>query len=193
LLAAGCSSPTGTTGAAPEAELSFAPSNPGTGDTVFFDASGSTDDGTIEEYQWDFDGDDSADTTKDVATATHSYRASGSVTASVTVKDNDGNSGTASVVIQVTGNTFPIASLTHSPNQPSIGQTVTLDASESRDPDGSVQLYEYDYDGDGVVDVSSQFSTADFSYSSSGTVTAVVTATDDDGDQDQDITTIEVQ
>ena len=66
--------------------------------TVIFDATGSYDpDGTIEGYAWDFgDGDDS-----DQSIATHVFQSDGIYTATLTVEDNEGGIGEATVQIYV--------------------------------------------------------------------------------------------
>jgi PKD repeat protein len=62
-----------------------------------FDASASTDDGTIVTYAWDFgDG-----TTVEGVTATHDFATPGSFTVTLTVTDNDGVSVTRSETINV--------------------------------------------------------------------------------------------
>ena len=60
-----------------------------------------------------------------------------------TIADHFGSYGT---------NRRPSATFTASPNPAAAGQTVTLNASASSDPDGSVQAYEWDLDGNGTFE-----------------------------------------
>ena len=72
------------------------------GENVLFDGSGSTDDGSIVNYTWDF-GDGSGGTG---LTVMHSYSSTGDYTAVLTVTDNDGlrDNDSASVTIDVVTN-----------------------------------------------------------------------------------------
>lgn len=90
----------GVFGAAPSAALT---ANPTTGPLpllVAFDASGSTDDGTIVKYEWDFDADGTYDQdTGSTATTTHTYSIEGFFSPVVRVTDNNGLTDTASVSV----------------------------------------------------------------------------------------------
>jgi len=74
------------------------------GETITFDASGSTDNVGIFSYEWDFgDG-----TTGKGKTATHAYENPRTYTVRLTVKDAAGNTGADSTTIKVLGfTTFP--------------------------------------------------------------------------------------
>lgn len=77
-----------TIGVSPDAEFVFSPTAPKVGETVVFDASGSSDpDGVITRYQWAF-GDGS---TGSGVTATHVYGTAGDFTVTLAVTDDDGN------------------------------------------------------------------------------------------------------
>ena len=68
------------------------------GETIEFDGSGSTDeDGTIESYNWDF-GDGSSDTE---AQTSHVYEGGGEFVVTLTVTDDKGDTGTATVKVTV--------------------------------------------------------------------------------------------
>ncbi len=88
----------------PTASFTAAPLTGGAPLDVSFDASGSTDNGTITSYAWEF-----GDTANGSGvTTTHTYTAAGVYTVKLTVTDNDGLTGTASRTITVTqgGTTF---------------------------------------------------------------------------------------
>ena len=88
--------------AEPTASFAYAPTNPDTGETVTFDASGSGDaDGTVVMYEWDFDGDGTVDVSTQSETVDHSYSSSGLYDATLTVTDNDGMSATTTVTVEV--------------------------------------------------------------------------------------------
>ena len=68
--------------------------------TVNLDASGSSDDGSIVKYEWDFDTDGNYDQdTGATPTVTHIYSTEGYVSTTVRVTDNTGLTATASVTI----------------------------------------------------------------------------------------------
>ncbi|MFB6121148.1 MAG: PKD domain-containing protein [Halobacteriaceae archaeon] len=97
---------TGGTNQAPTADFTYSPSNPSAGQSVTFDASGSSDpEGDALTYEWDWTGDGTVDQTTSDPTdnATHSYASSGTYTASVTVSDGNGNSDTATTTVNVGG------------------------------------------------------------------------------------------
>ncbi len=82
----------------PLALISAAPTEGHPGLVVNFDGSGSSDlDGTIDSYAWDFgDGNFGSG-----ATPSHAYTAEGNYTATLTVTDDDGSTGEASIPITI--------------------------------------------------------------------------------------------
>ncbi|WP_202319893.1 PKD domain-containing protein [Archaeoglobus neptunius] len=75
---------------------------------------------------------------------------------------------------------YPVAAFTYSPSYPSVGETITFDASSSYDPDGSIVSYEWDLDGDGSYgDAVGQ--TVTYTFSTWGSHTVGLRVTDNDG------------
>jgi hypothetical protein len=100
----------------PTARLSFAPSNPTTGDWLVFSGFESSDpDGNITSYEWSFDGSESADTIWGVGSGwftDHHFESAGDHTVSLTVTDDDGASNTISRTIPVVAGADESASVT---------------------------------------------------------------------------------
>lgn len=88
----------------PEASFTFFPSEPVVATEVRFDASAAADpDGKLVEYQWEFgDGATALGTEADTAyVSSHAYYLPGSYQAVLTVKDNEGGTGTVTKVVEV--------------------------------------------------------------------------------------------
>jgi PKD repeat protein len=143
-------------------------------DLITFDASNSYDaDGWIASYLWDF-GD--GNTTTDIA-PTHFYTDDGLYTVTLTVTDDDGeiNSTVTTIIV---ANQPPIALFTVSPPPPvSLGQSLSFNASDSYDSDGSIISYIWDYDDS----ASDSGVTTTYMYASPGLYLVTLTVTDDDG------------
>ncbi|WP_276257590.1 NosD domain-containing protein [Haloglomus litoreum] len=85
---------------APTAAFGYEPSAPVAGDTVAFDAGGSTDpDGRLVAYAWDFDDDGTTDATG--RTPPYVFAAAGDFPVTLTVTDDDGLTDTATRTITV--------------------------------------------------------------------------------------------
>jgi len=84
----------------------------------------------------------------------------------------------------------PTADFTVDPSRPSVGQTVTFDASASFDPDGQVVAYAWDFDGDGQPEATG--AQASFVYNAAGTFEVTLTVTDNDGNEDSVTRSLEV-
>jgi chitodextrinase len=126
----------------PTAKFRTNTTEPDVGEVVFFDAGNSRDpDGDIVEYRWE-DGDGDSLTGQVVQAAGPRNRA---YQVTLTVTDDDGATDSTTKIIYVGGkdddNEAPTAAFTVSPSDPSGGETVTLDAGDSTDPDGDVVLY----------------------------------------------------
>lgn len=120
-------------------------------------------------------------TTYDVA---HVYSKSGTYSATVTVKDDNGNESAASSAISVVvAEVKPVALIRAIPQMVRAGQAITFDASESytlsSDTARSIASYTFDF-GDGSSTVSGASPTASHTYASAGEYMATVTATDND-------------
>jgi PKD repeat protein len=117
-------------GANPTATFSMSPpSGATTGQTINFNAAASTaaPGHRITDYSWDFGDGSSAGG----VTVAHAYATNGTYTVVLTVTDDAGRKGVATQSPAV-GTGGPTASFTFSPSQPSIRQSVTFDASNSR-------------------------------------------------------------
>lgn len=143
---------------APVAVVGASPLLTRPGTPVTFDPAGSADPdplGSIAQYSWDFDGDGSDDlTTTSGAPVSHAYSAFGEFTARLTVTDDLGATGSATVVVDV-HNDPPTAALSISPTAALTGQPVTLSAAGSVDADGPIAKYEWDLDGNGTFETNS--------------------------------------
>jgi len=157
-----------------------------TGAPVAFDGTGSTDDGAIVSYDWDFgDGTIVLDAG---ATPSHTYAfdalATYPVTYDVTLTVTD-DSGVPSVQppLPAATTTATIAANlppTADPNGPYTGSTgapVTFDGTDSIDPDGTVVSYAWDF-GDGEI---GSGPTPSNTYATAGTYTVTLTVTDNAG------------
>jgi len=163
------------------------PSNGTEGVPVSLNGSGSSDaDGTIVSYEWDF-GDGSAGSGE---TVSHTYVA-GAYTVTLTVTDDMGATGEATMNISITAPTEPQPPIADAggPYMADVGASVQFDGSGSMDPDGTITSYSWDFDdgsapGTGVGPV--------HVYTASGTYMVVLTVTDDQGLTGTSQTTVEI-
>ncbi len=111
------------------------------------------DDGTIELWAWDFDGDGTFDdfSPTDPSPLPHTYSIPGLYNAKFRATDNDGAWAVDTVSISAL-NLAPVASLTVAPDEVILGlgdtpPDVTLDGSGSTDPDGGPLEFAFDFYG----------------------------------------------
>lgn len=167
----------------PAAQFTFIPTAPRAGDWIQFDASASYDpDGTITNYQWDFQNDGIFDATGKIVF--HRYTVPGTYTVRLVVTDDKGATGStlqAVVVSPLVVNQPPVAQFSYSPTAPFVGQSVSFNGTSSYDPDGTIVSYQWDLNGDGVPDQSGPVAT--WVYAAPGTYTVTLTVTDNLGAQ----------
>ena len=174
----------------PTASLSLPTNATTVGTELVLDASESTDDVGIVQYEWDFDGDGTTDLTTETPSVSHIYDESGDYTPSVTVVDTNGETDTASASLSVTPSEPPTAALSV-PDTVTVGESVTFDAGDS-DDDQSVVEYAWDFDGDGRIDRETIESSVTHTYSETGEFDPSVTVTDADGLTDTATATVTV-
>ena len=92
---------------------------------------------------------------------------------------------------QVSQNQPPIADA-GGPYAGDEGAAVTLDASGSTDPDGTIVLYEWDFDDDGIYDASSASPTITHTWGDDYTGSVTLRVTDNGGLTDTDMTTVNI-
>ncbi len=133
----------------PLAIFGYSPVIPEVGGVVTFNASGSRDpDGRIEDYEWDF-GDGTIARGILQSKCPHIYSSSGTFPVNLTVIDNDGDSKTKTVYINVT-ETLPEAFFSFHPSEPRVDEVIVFDASQSRGITGQIIDYDWDFD-DGSI------------------------------------------
>ncbi|WP_088340883.1 malectin domain-containing carbohydrate-binding protein [Robiginitalea sediminis] len=98
----GASVTVGTANQNPVASFSITPNPAETNQVVSFDGTGSTDDGTIVSWEWDFDGDGNFDDTTSGANTTFSYTTATTYTVTLRVTDDGGLQGVSQQPITIT-------------------------------------------------------------------------------------------
>ncbi|MCR4392645.1 MAG: PKD domain-containing protein [Candidatus Acetothermia bacterium] len=168
----GCLNP--STG--PRAVIATTP-NPPRGEyplTVTFDGTRST--GEIDQYLWDF-GDD---TTADGPVVSHTYTTMAQYTAYLTVVSPTGRTHQGSVTVDVRSKR-PVARFTMYPfPYVQAEQTITFDASDSYDPDGTIVEYIWNFGDGSWTSTNGPQTTHD--YDEAGTYTVTLVVKDDHGD-----------
>lgn len=127
-------------------------------------------DGYIVAYSWDLGN----GATSASSSFVYTYAASGNYTITLKVTDNNGASASASKNVTVQGpNASPVANFTFTTN----ALTVSLNASLSTDPDGTIASYKWDL-GDGTT---SSGKTLSYTYATAGNYTVILTVKDNVG------------
>lgn len=142
---------------------------------VEFDGAASSDpDDTLgdRDFNWSF-GDGAFSLGILVA---HAYTATGYFNVTLTVTDPEGAQGSMTAQLKVL-NLPPVPSFS-APANVTVNETFTLDASASRDPDGSIVGYRWEFD-DGMV---SNGASVVHSFSQTGVHRVVLVVTDNDGE-----------
>ncbi|MHB1140076.1 MAG: PKD domain-containing protein, partial [Microthrixaceae bacterium] len=144
--------------------------------TVTFSSAGSADsDGGVTGHSWSFgDGNTSSS-----ANPTYTYGTPGSYTATLTVSDAEGATGTASIELTVDAipNVSPTAAAAATPTEVRQGLPVSFSSAGSSDSDGTISGYNWDF-GDGAHATTANPTHA---YNVPGTYVAVLTVTDNAG------------
>jgi hypothetical protein len=107
---------------APEPAFSVNDTTPTVGAPVEFDASGSTDDGSIAAYEWDLDGDGTFDDATG-ATVTERYASTGDRAVGLRVTDDEGESATETETVSVERDIVPL-SITANRTDAEIGERI---------------------------------------------------------------------
>jgi hypothetical protein len=130
----------------PIPDFFWTPEWPNISTIIHFDASNSYDpDGFISEYSWDFTNDGLPDKTGVEVTWSYDHEGIYPVRLSVCDELLLCNGTTKNIRVL---NSTPVADFTWNPQDPNINQMVSLDASDSFDPDGFIMTYYWDYDED---------------------------------------------
>lgn len=173
----------------PIATFWFAPELPNTGEDVQFIGTNSIDPDAasgsgIETYEWNFgDGDIAVG-----EIVSHQYKAAGTYTVTLLVRDADGLEGMATDTITVSSAVPnpPIAQFEYAPSPPEVGESVVFNAEGSVDPTGAsvtpkaITSYSWDF-GDGTTGSGSIVSHA---FGQSGVYAVVLTVRDETGAND---------
>ncbi len=144
--------------------------------TVTFSGQNSSDiDGSIVSYAWDFGN----GATSTAISPTYTYTTAGMYNATLTVIDNDGLLGAASVVITVTApiNQIPTAVASSNITSGIAPLAIAFSSAGSSDPDGNIVSFAWNF-GDGTTSTSASPSKT---YSTPGSYTARLTVTDNNG------------
>ena len=144
-------------------------------DVLFYAAASSDSDGTITQFRWNF-GDGQ---TGSGYRLNHTFDTPGTYQVQLTVTDNDGDTGTKNLNVNVLAQTNqpPTASFTATPPSGEAPQDILLDGSGSTDTDGSIAEYFWDL-GDGQTAATV---TVNHTYSVANTYRVSLTVTDDVG------------
>ncbi len=128
----------------PTAAMSVSKTDPAMGETVLFDASGSTDNNALASYKWDF-GDGAF---YEGAVCEHAYGSPGTYTVKLTVVDMHGNEHSAEETIEVKVSSIPIVKISF--NVITETKTVQFNATATQDavPDDNLH-YTWNF-GDGT-------------------------------------------
>ncbi|UCC94159.1 MAG: PKD domain-containing protein, partial [Thermoplasmata archaeon] len=146
---------------------------------INFEGQGFDADGDQLTGKWDF-GDD---TTSNRAITTHTYNNEGPKYITWTVRDGQAND-TARMLIMIGEsvdpelNRRPEATFNYTPENVSVGEVVTFDASDSSDPDGDSLDFEWDFDTDGLPETDKTGEIVTHRYNSSGTFTVTLQVRD---------------
>ncbi|KPJ64350.1 hypothetical protein AMK68_01800, partial [candidate division KD3-62 bacterium DG_56] len=124
----------------PTCSIEYDPTTPAVGETVTFVGTAADPDGTVIAYSWDFGDGVSGIGGNPV---THAYTTGGDKTVTLTVTDDDAETGTCTTVVHV--NIAPTCSFT-GPTTGFTGVEYCYDGSGSSDPDGSIVEYFWDFD-----------------------------------------------
>jgi PKD repeat protein len=182
--------PPGIIAIGPTPRFTFSPANPAAFTSVRFDGSTSTAGigSTITSYVWDF-GDNTSGTG---SIATHSYTASGTYYATLTVTDSNGlSTKSAAQAVPVGAGAAPTASFVFSPTAPKINQTVFFNGTGSTAGAGH-QIVKYDWDFGAGSKRSGTDGTVSKTYDDPGTYNVVLTVTDEVGQTGQATRTVTV-
>ena len=165
----------------PNASFTWTPAQPAPGQTVTFDASGSTDaENNIFGYAWDFDGDGAEDGGGQSPTITHTYAAPGSYNVTVRVVDDRAAQDTETRTVVVTSPPEPPAPTAElkGPESFATGAQIELIAEAT----GDGLKYAWDLDGDGLFETDTGGVPAvQHIYNTSGDRTAGLRVTDSRG------------
>lgn len=155
----------------PEPAFTYDPNNPSVGETVKFDALASADaDGTIVEYRWDLNGDESIDEITERTSAATTFGEPGEHRVTLEVVDDDG--ATDSITRTVTVAEPLVARCSIPDTEVTPGDQVVIDASAS-----TADLVRFDTDGDGSFDRTNDDTFRELvRYTAPGTYTPVIRA-----------------
>jgi PKD repeat protein len=157
------------------------------GETLNFSGGGSQDDGLIMGYTWDFE-----DGTKaEGMTVGHVYDLPGDYRVKLTVTDDDGLTGTASLGIHIVPPppvNQPPKAVISGPAQGLMGETLGFSGSDSSDSDGTIVSYEWLF-GDGT---STDGANVNHSYGTPGSYQVRLTVTDNNESTAQAMHTVQV-
>lgn len=166
--------------AAPTVALSADPTAVAVGGSVNLTATASDSDGDRLTYTWQtVSGPGSLDLPSG-SDGSVTPTEGGTYEVRVTVEDDAGASDSATVTFEaVETNAAPTAAFEWTPTNPETGQSVTFDASNSSDGDGSVASYAWDFDGDEQDDATGK--TVEHTFASAGDRPVTLRVTDGEG------------
>lgn len=153
-----------------------------TSKTVDFDDLSTDQDGSVEQWHWDFgDG-----TTSNDSNPTHSYTDDGVYTVRLTVTDDEGatNATTREIVVE---NRPPQVSIASSIEDPKATKSLTFSA-EGEDPDGEIVEWTWSFD-DGTTATGQ---TVEHEFDEPGNYEITLAGRDDDGEEHLTTMTLEV-